>query len=88
MSGRDRSRQYYSPPNRAVPVPVPTPDQQQEYYGEGDEQEIIVFSPFDRLLNAIKLYIFRPFFMGASGAFGISVGYATYDYVIKRWWSS
>lgn len=54
---------------------------------DDDGGEIVAQSAVEKLLSTFKLYIIRPFLMGLSGAFGVSMGYAAYDYVIKKWWN-
>lgn len=76
MSSR---RQPYNTP------PRPNTNTDQDSYEE--DGEIVTLSVVDRLLETFKLYLIRPFLMGLSGAFGVSVGYAVYDYAAKKWWN-
>jgi len=48
----------------------------------------IVATTFRKLLLSIKSNILKPFFIGASAAFGISCGYTLYDFIsehAKHW---
>lgn len=40
---------------------------------------------YRNLLTSLRKWVFRPFLIGAAGAFGMSFGYALFDRVSQNW---
>mmetsp|Transcript_21890 Transcript_21890/g.30602 ORF Transcript_21890/g.30602 Transcript_21890/m.30602 type:complete len:113 (-) Transcript_21890:76-414(-) len=79
-----KRRQPPPPP----PEKLPPLEEEDDDFLEDDEdldaeevpQTSVVRSTYRALLRGIKTNILKPLFIGASGAFGVSLGYAIFDF--------